>query len=257
MFDYHMHTAFSFDARSAPAEMYAAAKQRGLREICFTDHVDLDGSGFPPADLRGLANAVRTLAETGASVRFGAEVSLADEACAQASAAYLDGLPLDFVIGSVHLMDGVDPYEQKEIFQQPKEIVYKKYLECIDSAIRSGFPFSVLGHYDYIAKCAVYEDRSFSLEIAPDIFDRIFDFLVANGKGLEVNTASWKDDPSWGLDILRRYRQRGGQFVTIGSDAHTPERVGNRLDEAIQLVRAAGIPYLATFRAMQPVFTRI
>ena len=79
----------------------------------------------------------------------------------------------------------------------------------------------------------------------------------SNGKGLEVNTASWKDAPSWGLDILRRYRQRGGQFVTIGSDAHTPERVGNRLDEAIQLVRAAGIPYLATFRAMQPVFTRI
>ena len=70
MFDYHMHTVFSFDAQSAPAAMYAAAKQRGLREICFTDHVDLDGSGFPPADLRGLANAVRTLAETGASVRF-------------------------------------------------------------------------------------------------------------------------------------------------------------------------------------------
>ena len=68
-----------------------------------------------------------------------------------------------------------------------------------------------------------------------------------------INTASWKGGGAWGLEILRRYRARGGEFVTVGSDAHAPARVGSRIPEAIELARAAGIPYLATFDKMRPV----
>lgn len=253
MFDYHMHTAHSFDAETPPAGMLESAARAGLREICFTDHVDLDGSGFEPADLAALARDVQALQGGPVAVRFGAEVSLADEACARRSREYLQGLEPDFIIGSVHLMDGVDPYDKKEMFHEPKEAVYRRYLECIGRAIRTDFHFSVLGHYDYIAKCATYDDRSFPLSIAPELFDQIFDFLVARGKGIEINTASWKDDGAWGLDILRRYRARGGEFVTVGSDAHAPARVGSRIPEAIELARAAGIPNLATFDKMRPV----
>ncbi len=257
MFDYHIHTAFSFDADTPPAGMLDAAERAGLREICFTDHVDMDGSGFPPADLAALSRAVCALQGGAVRVRFGAEVSLADEACAQRSLARLSGLEPDFIIGSVHLLEGRDPYEDKSLFDAPKGEIYRRYLENIDRAIRTGFPFSVLGHFDYIAKCAVYSDRSFALSDAPELFDRIFDFLVEQGKGIEINTASWREDAAWGLDILRRYRERGGQFVTVGSDAHAPERVGRRIEEAIALARAAGIPYLATFERMRPILHRL
>ena len=253
MFDYHMHTAHSFDAETPPAEMLEAAARAGLREICFTDHVDLDGSGFEPADLAALARDVQALQGGPVAVRFGAEVSLADAECARRSREYLQGLEPDFIIGSVHLIDGVDPYDEKWLFREPKETVYRRYLECINQAIRTGFNFSVLGHYDYIAKCADYDDCSFPLSTAPELFDQIFDFLVARGKGIEINTASWKGGGAWGLEILRRYRARGGEFVTVGSDAHAPARVGSRIPEAIELARAAGIPYLATFDKMRPV----
>lgn len=253
MFDYHLHTSHSFDAHTPPAEMLEAAARAGLREICFTDHVDLDGSDFPLADLHALAEDVHSLQGGSVAVRFGAEFSLADEACASRSREYLKGHKPDFIIGSAHLMDGVDPYEEKQIFEQPKETVYRHYLECLNRAIRTDFPFSVLGHYDYIAKCATYADRSFSLSSAPELFDEIFTFLARNGKGIEINTAAWKDDPAWGLDILKRYRACGGVFVTVGSDAHVPERVGNRISEALDMARAAGIPYVATFRQMEPV----
>ena len=253
MFDYHVHTAHSFDAHTPAAEMLEAAARAGLREICFTDHVDLDGSGFPPADLHALAQEVRALQGGPTAVRFGAEISLADEGCARRSRAYLTGLSPDFLIGSVHLMDGVDPYEEKQLFDRPKEEVYRHSLECISRAIRTDFPFSVLGHYDYIAKCAVYDDRSFPLSAAPELFDDIFIFLAENGKGLEINTASWKDAPAWGLDILKRYRACGGTFVTVGSDSHTPDRVGSRISEALDLARAAGIPYVATFEQLKPI----
>lgn len=255
MYDLHTHTCHSFDAEHPPVEMLAAAERAGLREICFTDHVDFDGSGEFPADLAALRRDIDALRKTASPVRvrFGAEVSLSGEACARRAREHLLGQPLDFIIGSVHMLDGIDPYFQQELYTSaPKETVYRRYLECVNRSIRSGFDFCVLGHYDYIAKFAPYADRSFSLSVAPGLFDEIFDFLIAHGKGLEINTASWKDSPAWGLDILCRYRERGGTFVTVGSDAHAPERVGHRIEEAIELARAAEIPFLAVFEQQRP-----
>ncbi len=118
-------------------------------------------------------------------------------------------------------------------------------------------PPAAVGRRFQCAKFAPYGDRSFPLSAAPEQFDQIFDFLVQNGKALEINTASWRDGPAWGLDVLRRYRERGGELVTIGSDAHTPERVGGRVGEAVELVRAAGIRYLATYEQKKAVLTAI
>lgn len=258
MYDFHTHTRRSFDAEHAPAEMLAAAERAGLRALCFTDHVDFDGSGEAPADLSALFQDIRALRERPSSVKlcFGAEISLGDEECTRRTRAHLAGQPLDFVIGSVHMLEGEDPYYAKALYTSaPKEAVYRRYLEYVSRCIRSGAEFSVLGHYDYIAKFAPYEDRSVTLSAAPDVFDAIFDELIARGRGLEINTASWRDDPAWGLDILRRYRERGGEYVTVGSDAHTPERVGSRIGEAVELARAAGIPYLAAFEQGKPILS--
>ncbi len=258
MYDFHMHTNRSFDADASPLEMLAAAERAGLREICFTDHVDFDGSGEAPADLSALRRDIEELRPSAVRVRFGAEVSLGDAGCIRRAREWIAGQPLDFVIGSVHMLEDVDPYYQKELYDSaPKAEVYCRYLEYVSRCIRAELDFCVLGHYDYIAKFAPYADRSFSLDAAGGLFDEIFDFLIGNGKGIEVNTASWRDASAWGLDILRRYRERGGEFVTIGSDAHTSERVGNRVAEAVELARAAGIPYVATFERMKPVLHRL
>ena len=40
MFDYHMHTKISYDADVEPQQMVKAAVAAGLKEICFTDHLD-------------------------------------------------------------------------------------------------------------------------------------------------------------------------------------------------------------------------
>lgn len=255
MYDFHLHTHHSFDASHSPAEIRAAAARAGLHEICFTDHIDYDGSGESPADLSALCAEVHALqAEPSpVQVRVGAEISLYDESCAQKVRPHLAGWPLDFVIGSVHLLENIDPYIDKSLFDAPKEEVYRRHLAFINRAIRTYPDFCVLGHYDYIAKCAPYADRSFPLSVAPDLFDEIFTYLIAHGKGIELNTAAWRDDPAWGLDILRRWRELGGEFITVGSDAHVLSRVGYRIDEALDLARAAGIRYIATFSGMQPI----
>ena len=42
MFDYHIHSVVSFDGHDSGLALATAAKEKGLREICFTDHVDFD-----------------------------------------------------------------------------------------------------------------------------------------------------------------------------------------------------------------------
>lgn len=42
MFDFHLHTHVSFDGRDTGRNMVHAALRAGLREICFTDHMDYD-----------------------------------------------------------------------------------------------------------------------------------------------------------------------------------------------------------------------
>ena len=88
-------------------------------------------------------------------------------------------------------------------------------------------------------------------------FDTIFRWLIAGGRGLEINTASWQADAPWGLDILRRYRELGGEYVTLGSDTHGTERLGARIPEAQELAKQAGIPWIATFFRGTPEFHRL
>ena len=114
-----------------------------------------------------------------------------------------------------------------------------------------------MGHYDFCAKCAPYPDRAFRYEDAPDLFDQLFRILVASHRGIEINTSAWRTAPAWDLTLLRRYRELGGEFITLGSDAHAPNRVGSRIAQALELAQAAQIPYLATYQSLRPVFHRI
>ena len=115
----------------------------------------------------------------------------------------------------------------------------------------------MLGHYDFAAKSAPYTPRPLCYADAPEQFDAILRYLAENGKGLEINTAVWRNAPGWGQDVLTRFAQLGGEFVTFGSDGHIPAKVGYRFREAYALAQAAGIRYTATFRSRVPTFIRL
>lgn len=252
--DYHAHSLYSFDGECPMEEMVAAAAERGLTELCFTDHLDFDGPVPHVPDF-----AARRAEMDGIHRRFpqveillGAEVSLKDDACAARTRSALQAAEPDFVLGSVHTVDGVDVWADHYYTGLSKEVAYRRYLEAVARELPTFPELNVLAHYDFVAKYAPYPDRSVTLDLAPEAFECIFRWLLDHGKGLEINTASWQQAPPWGLDILRRYRELGGEYVTIGSDTHGSERVGARIGEALELARTAGIPCIATFRKGVP-----
>ena len=88
--------------------------------------------------------------------------------------------------------------------------------------------------------------------------EEILDTLVRKGKGLEINTSGLDriGDFFPGREYLRRFRELGGEIVTVGSDAHTLNRVGRQIPEALDVLKEI-FGYVCTFEGRKPVFHRL
>lgn len=258
--DYHVHSRHSFDAKCTVTDMAAAAQRARLAEICVTDHLEFEyepwNVPFDPYVLRAEVEAARP--HTPVTLLWGAEIGLApDPAPARQAWELIRAAQPDFIIGSVHVVGDSNVYEAPYFEGKTREEAYCRYFETILASLKTLPQLSVLGHWDFVAKGAPYDLKTPCWSDAPDVLDAIFRYLAENGKGMEINTGVWRGGFSWGLDALKRFAQLGGQFVTFGSDAHQPGRVGERLAEARELALAAGIRYTARFRQLQPTFERL
>lgn len=256
--DYHIHTLYSADSRAALKDQLDAAAAAGLTHICITDHVDFDGSSLLPADLVARGEELARLAPLYPTldISVGMELGMADAEASRLAHLHAKDLHLDYIIGSVHMVDGVDAYYPEFFSGRTALQAYGCYIGKLAHAIKVS-DFSAMGHYDFCTKYSPYSPRPISYAMFPELFDDIFRTLAETGRTMEINTSAWRDDPSWGLDILSRFRELGGEYVTVGSDAHQPQRVGARIKDAVELARAAGIRYIASFKNMQPVMHRI
>lgn len=256
--DYHIHSCYSADSQAYIKDQLDAALTAGLTHICFTDHVDFDSSALPPADLAARNEEIARLAPMYPSldISLGMEMGMDGTEASRLAHLHAKDVHLDFIIGSIHMVDGMDAYYPEFFENRNREQAYGCYIEKLAQAIKVS-DFSVMGHYDFCTKYSPYTDRPLGYGMFPELFDDIFRTLIQTGRSMEINTSAWKDDPAWGLDVFSRFRELGGEYVTIGSDAHQPVRVGGRVKEAVELAKAAGIRYIATFKDMKPKMHKI
>lgn len=242
----------------------AAAAERGVREICFTDHYDLDFPETSPdpakswaGDIAGACRAIDALQPPpGLTVLKGVEMGVRlEEGIVERTVAALEGLPLDFVIASVHLVEGVDPYFPEYFAEKSRSEGFSRYLECIYGSLQRTDFYQALGHIDYPSKGCPYPEKALRYSDAPELIDALFRHLIERGKCIEINGSvlARLGDEQPDLAVYRRYAQLGGEFVTLGSDAHSHAACAQCLRQAADLAKAAGIRYAAAFRERQPV----
>lgn len=261
MFDCHMHSTVSYDGHNTPAEMAAAAVAAGLREICFTDHLDYDA--FQPREKTAFraedyTRAYENLRVPGLTVRFGAEVGLTDWNRQEVSRD-LKLRHYDFVLGSIHYVDGLDIYLPP--FWQGKTVpeAERRYLETMLECVRLHDDFDVLSHLTYISKARAHPARRrIPLADYREIVDEILKTAADKGKGLEINTSGVDriGDFLPGEEYLRRFRELGGEIVTVGSDAHSADRVGQYVPRALAMVKEV-FGYVCTFADRKPIFHKL
>ena len=263
--DIHMHSDFSGDSDTAPEEMILGAIEKGLETICFTDHYDKDDTEWGPEgifepekyfqELVPLAEKYKDKID----VRIGVELGLRP----YLGAYYKDftqKYPFDFVIGSVHSVQGTDPAAGKLFVNRTDEEVYRLTFQETLEDIKNFSDFDVLGHMDYVVRYGKEQEKSYSYEKFSDEIDAVLKFLVENGKGLEMNTAGLK----YGLpfahphpDVLKRYRELGGEIVTVGADGHKPEHIAYDFHKVSAILKGCGFQYYAEFRGRKPIFRRL
>lgn len=261
MFDYHIHTTVSFDGKSTPQQVIAAAKAAGLKEICFTDHIDYQAD---PADLSMVFRtedynaAYDCLEDDTLKIRRGLEFGLWPDNQSQFRRD-LQRRPFDFVLGSVHFTDSIDVYEPEYWQGKTVEEAYRRYLEHTLTCVRAHSDFDVLAHLTYICKAHANPTHApIYCNDFRDITDEILKELVRKGKGLEMNTSGVDrcGDFLPPADFFRRFKELGGEIVTVGSDAHTPDRVGQYTDRACGILGEI-FGYVCTFENRHPIFHKI
>lgn len=267
--DFHMHSCHSGDGSIPMEEMIRQAVSAGMEWICFTEHQDFDYPVIPdmPADLflldtgayvRDLLRCREQFAEKiriGLGVELGLQPHLAEK-----HRQYVRTSQFDFVIASSHICHRRDPYYPSFYAGRSEEEAYREYFHSVLENIRSFEEFDVYGHLDYVVRYGPSKDREYTYEAYRDILDQILLSLVQAGKGLELNTGGLKQglrEPNPCRAILRRYRALGGEIITVGSDAHTPDAVGYEFDKAAEILRDCGFSYYATFEERTPKYHKL
>ncbi|MBF7083264.1 histidinol-phosphatase HisJ family protein [Desulfallas sp. Bu1-1] len=256
--DYHIHTARCGHAGGEMHEYVEKALELGLREIGFADHIPMywleenerDPSlAMSPERLPEYVAEVERLRSyyRGITIKLGIEVDFIpgyeDEA-----RRVLDAYPFDYVLGSVHYIDGwgfdnpayIEEYKNHDIDE-----LYRKYFKLVQQAARSGL-FNVMAHPDLIKKFG-YRPKGDLREL----YAETAWVFAESGVCIEINTAGLRapvEEIYPGLILLQECRKRGVP-VTTGSDAHVPDQVGYRFDRALSLLTGTGYTKVLFFQA--------
>ena len=261
MFDFHIHSRVSYDSEVEPAQMAIVAREAGMQEICFTDHLDYElkkpreALAFAVEDYNA---AYDGLYVPGITIRNGVEIGMTpwnlDVVQKDLSLRHYD-----FVIGSIHHVDDLDPYFSEywegKTAAQGELAILEETLKCV----KLHDNFDVLGHLTYISKARGNPaPRIIPFSEYRDLVAEIMKVLVAKGKGMEINTSGMDKCGAYLPDatILRRFKELGGEIVTVGSDAHDASRVGQYCNEACQLVNDI-FGYVCTFEDRKPIFHKL
>ncbi len=252
--DYHVHTCFSGDSDASLKDVLARAVSLSLPEICITDHMDFDYPNQPDFflfDVQEYFSSLMALREEYAdrlSVRIGVELGLQPYLSGKLCD-FIEKYPFDFVIGSSHIIDHADPYYPEFWEGRKPEAIVRHYFESVLENINAFSDFDIYGHLDYIVRYC--PDRAFvyHCEEYMDIIEECLRALIEKGKGIEVNTAGffYGDSPNPHKKILCRYRELGGEILTVGSDSHTPEKMAWNFTMVREMLLSCGFSYVTTF----------
>jgi len=267
--DCHLHTHHSGDSDAPMEDMIKQGISLGLNTMCFTEHNDFGFPEYPdlPADTF-LLNVDSYLYELLAlrekyagqiKLLFGLELGLQTEVFRE-NAILARSYEFDFIIGSSHLVDGQDPYYPGFFDGKSDEEAYRKYFESELENIRKFSNFDVYGHLDYIVRYGASKDTEYSYDKYRDIFDKILNTLLEKEKGLELNTGGIKSgmkDFHPCMDVLKRYRELGGEIITVGSDAHSPGNIAEHFDRAYDVLKECGFKYYTVFEKRVPEYIKL
>lgn len=267
MLDYHVHPGYSIDAEPSSIRDYCRrAAAMGLRELCFTPHLEVDperrhldwfvrvgAQVCPMEDLTWLDHyfgeieeARREWKDYGLTVRAGLEAGF-DLGLEKSIERVLRDYPFDFVLGSVHCLEhlAISSRGESRLYfpgKKPENVV-REYFKVLEEAVATGF-FDCLGHVDLYRRYGLFYLGEEVLSAHEAFAAPLFEKIAARGMGLEINTSSLRrghSDFHPSRVMVNLAHSLGIKIFTVGSDAHRLADLGQGIGAATQLLAELGL----------------
>lgn len=260
--DMHSHTIHSFDGHYPVDELCETCIQRGIKTVAFTDHLEMDAfyqKEFDKTADESFADVSRAKEKYNGRLEVLVGAEMGQPAYDMAvSEALMREKDYDFVIGSVHnLRNRLDfaeldfrnsNYNVEELL---KEYFYEEKL------MADWAKFDTLAHLTYPLRYMIGE---YGLKVdlskfAGDI-DEILSLLAEKDKPLEINTSGLRQKIGLTMpdrDVVKRFKELGGKYITVGSDSHYTEHMGAGIANGYEIAESCGFKSVLIFRKRQPV----
>jgi len=246
--DYHVHTSFS-DGKADPAGYILAAREAGLMELGFSDHINLRYNNLHwTMDTAVIHDYITKMTMLGKEykhpvLRKGLEVDYFND-MEKEIYDFISPLRLDYVLGSVHYLNGESVDSNPEFYSgKDFDKIFSDYFDLVCEAVSSGL-FDLISHCDLVR---IYgknfsADPSYLYEHLAMTFARHDIAFEVNTNGMNRPLGDFYPDVRF-LHIFRKWNVP----VCVNSDAHLPARVGQHFERAYRLLKDAGYNEMCTF----------
>lgn len=260
MIDFHVHSDCSGDCVVPMLEVCKAAVARGIKGICFTEHLDFEptDSCFAAFDYNAYTvciHEVRDIYRGVLDVRSAVEVDYQPKYQSYIEG-FLKGKSFDYILGAAHYVDGIILENHERYFTgKSADEAYAPYFDNTLIAVETGL-FNALAHLDLCKRYGVRYFGPFDWTPYRDRIEQILRAVIARDMALEINTSGLRQSPMDtypSADLLELYFSLGGRIITIGSDAHKAEDVGAGIGDILEMAQKIGFDSVATYSNRQRV----
>jgi len=252
MIDYHIHTKLCNHARGVMGAYVKRAIEKGLKEICFLDHLTISEPGnrlsMTPGEVPFYFQAVQNLKNNFSgviSIKAGLEVDFSP-GNTDLVEEIIETFSFDVIGSSLHFPGNIDIVNSSSDWKQGRfdtDYIYELYFSKFKTMLEYDY-FDVICHLDLPKKFGREPSNTFDKEV-----DDIIIIIKNKDLTVELNTSGYNHPvyEAYPAPGIIEKCHKAGVNMTLGSDAHNPDDVGRHFDRAFPLLREAGYTHLATF----------
>jgi len=265
-FSYHNHTVFC-DGKSTVEEMVRSAIDHGCDAIGFSGHslVSFDPDYCMPIEdittYRAEVLAAKEKYKDKLYVAYGIELGQAGEYPEYAHSV-LSELGYEYIIGSLHNLPGVPDFSffdyEKMTVQHIEKLFRESLVALLD--ICDFDEISTIAHFTYMHRYVRRAGKEIDFSKFGDEIRTFLKRVIEKGKALEINTSTLRDPSHITMpthELVKLYRQLGGEMITCGSDSHGAEFVGAGIKETYEFLESAGFEYITVFHDGKPIMKKL
>lgn len=258
-YDLHTHSIHSFDGNHSMDLMIQSAVNKGLKGIAVTDHCEIDSKDcdFESLCSNQFADACSAVEKFSSEIEVFKGIELGQSIYNKPLAeSILDKYDYDFVLGSVHNLENMEDFYFLDYSDYDVYELLDRYFDALYT-LSEWNRFDSLAHLTYPLRYITGKHKiNVDMSQFSDKIDSILKVLIKNEKALEINTSAYFNELKDILPneaIVRRFKELGGKYITLGSDSHFCDKIGMGIEQGMDAAKRCGFEYITVYRKRKPV----